>query len=243
MLADDELRTIWRHHAQGRLSDSDAQAAAEAAHARRASRDRAAPPTRSRAATGRRRAGKGRRREKLFGPGRPRPLDRNVKVRIMHLATALTRRTEPGKHYGVITAKALSVLKALLWGFHNAKSGLCFPSYEKIAEAAGCARSTVYEAISAIEAAGLMTWCNRLIRRREAVDGGLPGIGATQSRVMRTSNGYSFNDPLTSKSDLPLGTDNQDFIPLPATAAAAGIARAFEGGAATLRLMATGHGR
>jgi hypothetical protein len=27
-------------------------------------------------------------------------------------------------------------------GFHNAKSGLCFPSYETIAEAAGCARST-----------------------------------------------------------------------------------------------------
>ena len=39
------------------------------------------------------------------------------------------------------------MLEALLWGFHNAKNGLCFPSYEKIAEAAGCARSTVAEAI------------------------------------------------------------------------------------------------
>jgi hypothetical protein len=39
----------------------------------------------------------------------------------------------------------LEVLQALLWGFHAAKSGLCFPSYEKIAEAAQCARSTVGE--------------------------------------------------------------------------------------------------
>ena len=72
----------------------------------------------------------------MFGIGRPRALDRNAKARIMHLARCLSRRTEKGKAYGEITAKALAVLEALLWGFHNAKSGLCFPSYEKIAEAA-----------------------------------------------------------------------------------------------------------
>ena len=67
------------------------------------------------------------RREKMFGMGRPRALDRNAKVRIMHLARALLRRTETGKAYGQVTAKALAVLQALLWGFHNARSGLCFP--------------------------------------------------------------------------------------------------------------------
>jgi hypothetical protein len=46
------------------------------------------------------------RREKMFGEGRPRPLDRNAKVRVMTFARALMRRTEPGKHYGAITAKA-----------------------------------------------------------------------------------------------------------------------------------------
>jgi hypothetical protein len=50
-----------------------------------------------------------------------------------------------------LTAKALVVLEALLWAFHNARSGLCFPSYEKLAEAAHCARSTVAEAIKALE--------------------------------------------------------------------------------------------
>ena len=81
----------------------------------------------------------------MFGLGRLRALDRNAKVRIMHWARCLSRRTEKGRAYGVVTAKALAVLEALLWAFHNAKSGICFPSYEKIqiAEAAGCARSTV----------------------------------------------------------------------------------------------------
>ena len=77
------------------------------------------------------------RREKVFGDGRPRPLDRNAKARIMTLARALTRRTEKGKAYGAITAKFLDVLEALLWGFHNAQSGLCFPSYEEDRRARG----------------------------------------------------------------------------------------------------------
>src|SRR4051812_31137297 len=59
-------------------------------------------------------------REKVFGNGRARPLDRNAKVRVMHHARALSRRTVRGKAYGVLTAKALTVLEALLWGFHNA---------------------------------------------------------------------------------------------------------------------------
>jgi DNA-binding Lrp family transcriptional regulator len=68
-----------------------------------------------------------------------------------------------GQALGGITAKALDVLRALLWGFHNARNGLCFPSYETIADKAGCARSTVAEAIKALENAGLLTWCHRRI--------------------------------------------------------------------------------
>ena len=69
----------------------------------------------------------------------------------MTLARALMRRTEPGKHWGQVTAKALAMLEALLWRFHNANDGRCFPSYETIAEAAGCARSTVAEAIKQLD--------------------------------------------------------------------------------------------
>lgn len=157
-------------------------------------------------------------REKAFGYGRPRALDRNAKIRIMTRAKALTRRTEKGKHYGIITAKAYAVLEALLWGFHNARSGLCFPAYETIAERAGCARSTVYVAITMLEDAGLLTWVNRIKRVRERCED-LFGFDGTKVRVVRTSNAYHFFDltpaapPNAGKSDLLAGTRNQDSSP------------------------------
>ena len=215
---DDEAKAIWRAYAEGRMTDEAAQAAVEAVEARRAIPGGDAPANPSRPPAGRQRpSGK---REKMFGLGRPRALDRNAKARVMHLARCLTHRTEKGRAYGSITAKALAVLEALLWAFHNAKSGLCFPSYEKIAEVAHCARSTVYEAIAALEAAGIMSWVNRLKRVREWMPG-LPGVGATRVRVLRTSNAYAFNDPNSSKSDFPSGTGNQAFPSLLSTGAAA----------------------
>jgi DNA-binding FadR family transcriptional regulator len=68
---------------------------------------------------------------------------------------------------GALGRAALDVLGALLWAFHNARTGVCFPSYERIAERAGCARSTVAEAIKALEWAGVLTWQNRITRIRE----------------------------------------------------------------------------
>ena len=68
------------------------------------------------------------RREKVFGPGRAVPLDRNAKVRIMTYARAWTARNrQPGQHRGPITRAFLDVLHALLWGFHNSRTGVCFP--------------------------------------------------------------------------------------------------------------------
>jgi Helix-turn-helix domain len=168
------------------------------------------------------------RREKMFGEGRLLPLDRNAKARIMTLARALTRRTEPGKHYGVLTAKFLAVLNALLWGFHNAASGRCFPSYETIAEKADVARSTVYEAIHALERAGILTWVNRIARIREWGPD-LFGRAQNRWRVIRTSNAYTFVDPkpigpgrvssagpgrFSSKSELPTETEGQESFSL-----------------------------
>jgi hypothetical protein len=69
-----------------------------------------------------------RQREKQFGLGRPQPIDREGKVRIMHLARCLARQKAVGRQRGAITRAALEVIQALLWGFHNARSGVCFPS-------------------------------------------------------------------------------------------------------------------
>ena len=112
-------------------------------------------------------------------------------VRVMHIACALAGhrapRGAPWRGYGHgIAPKMLIVLQALLWRFHNARSGLCFPSYETIAEAAKCARSTVAAAVKALEAAGVLSWVNRL-KRVIGPDG--------VRRVVRTSNGYAFHDP------------------------------------------------
>ena len=75
---------------------------------------------------------------------------------------ALMRKTKKRKHYGAITAKDYAVLGALLFQFANWTTGFCFPSYETIAEVAGCSRSHVAVAIKRLEAAGLLTWVNRL---------------------------------------------------------------------------------
>jgi CRP-like cAMP-binding protein len=207
----DELaRKLSRAHAEGQIDDTRAQAVYEAVQAHRAvlAGEVTQTPSRPR-----------KNREKMFGLGRPRALDRNAKVRIMHWARCLSRRTEKGRAYGQITAKAVAVLEALLWAFHNAKNGLCFPSYEKIAEAAGCARSTVAEAIKALEDAGILSWVQRVKRVRERCND-LLGDNGWRWRVLRTSNAYAFTDPSpaadrpnSSKSEMPTGTPNQDFSP------------------------------
>ena len=92
------------------------------------------------------------RREKVFGPPRGIPLDRNAKTRIMVYARAWSaKHKQPGQHRGPLTRATVEVLEALLWGFHNSRDGRCFPSYEAIATKAGCARSTVAEALKVLE--------------------------------------------------------------------------------------------
>jgi hypothetical protein len=161
------------------------------------------------------------RREKVFGPGRAVPLDRNAKVRIAVYARAYSARNrQPRQHRGPITRAFLDVLQALLWGFHNSRSGCCFPSYEAIAAKAECARSTVAEALKALEWAGVLTWQHRitriLVRERD-----LFGQWAGRWRVIRTSNAYVFSDPkpgprggFLCKSENPIGTLDQEVLSL-----------------------------
>jgi len=155
------------------------------------------------------------RREKVFGPGRAVPLDRNAKARIAAYARAWDRlHRQPGQRGGALGRAALDVLGALLWAFHNARSGCCFPSYERIAEKAGCARSTVAEALKALEWAGVLTWQNRIVRIRERCRD-LFGRAGWRWRVIRTSNAYVFHDPQlagvpASTSDQRTGTPDQE---------------------------------
>ena len=132
---------------------------------------------------------------------------------------------EPGQHRGPITRAFLEVLEALLWGFHNSRTGCCFPSYETIAAKAECCRDTVYEALKVLELAGVLTWQHR-IARIQVRERDLFGRWASRWRVIRTSNAYVFRDPQrrlegvpASKSENPAGTLNQEIQSLTAAPA------------------------
>lgn len=142
-------------------------------------------------------------REKVFGAGRSVPLDRNAKARIAAYARAWSARNrQPGQHKGPITRAFLEVLEALLWGFHNSRTGCCFPSYERIAEKAECSRTTVYEALKVLEWAGVLSWQHRITRIRERCTD-LFGCHSWRWRVIRTSNAYAFSDPLQRPAGVP----------------------------------------
>jgi hypothetical protein len=135
------------------------------------------------------------RRQKVFGSGHAVPLDRNAKCRIAAYARAWSARNRRlGQHKGPITRTFLEVLQALLWGFHNSRSGCCFPSYEAIAAKAGCARSSVAEALKVLEWAGVLSWQHRITRMRERCTDLFSRI-SWQWRVHRRSNAYAFRDP------------------------------------------------
>jgi len=127
------------------------------------------------------------RRAKVFTDGRQRPIDRNLRARIMHRAKAARRA-------GDLTRAAVDVLEALLFQFANLSDGRCIPGYARLADAAGCAERTVGRCLPDLEAAGLITWSHRIRRVRERVAGLGAGLWAMVWRVVRSSNCYAFPD-------------------------------------------------
>jgi len=158
------------------------------------------------------------RRQKYFGdPVGGTPHDRAAIARIVDYAEALSLRLKTGRqHRGPLTRATIQVLEALL-GFLNRTDGRCFPAYESIAAAAGCARSTVARAIKELEAAGILTWANRLLRVT-ATGLDLLGQVVTRSKLIRTSNAYSFTDPAPPpkppKPPAPAKSENRTTTPL-----------------------------
>lgn len=150
------------------------------------------------------------RRPKLFTDGRQRPMDRNDRSRLLFLAKAARRR-------GELTRAAVEIFETLLYRFANLRDGRCIPSYETLAEAAGCVARTVGRCLPALERLGFVAWAHRLRRVREPVEG-LPGIGASDWRVMRSSNSYSFPlarllPALPDEGHSSLGTRIQNLFP------------------------------
>ena len=102
------------------------------------------------------------RREKVFGPGRAVPFDRNAEARIAAYARAWSARNRqknpPRSHHPRLPGRAGGPAV----GVPDSRSGCCFPGYEAIAAKAECARGTVAEALKALEWAGVLSWQNRI---------------------------------------------------------------------------------
>jgi hypothetical protein len=130
------------------------------------------------------------RREKIFGLAKGFPHDRNARVRIQTYVLAWNaKQKQQGQHQGPITAAYQRVLHALLWHFTSYRDGLCFPSYETIAEKARCCRNTVYAAILALEQTGVFSWVQRIDRVAERGKD-LFGHWMNSYRIVRRSNVY-----------------------------------------------------
>jgi hypothetical protein len=68
------------------------------------------------------------------------------------------------------------------------------PNLREYRRGVSCVRSTVAEAIKALEDAGIMSWTQRIKRVRERCSD-LLGDNGWRWRVLRTSNAYNFRDP------------------------------------------------
>jgi hypothetical protein len=131
-----------------------------------------------------------------FGPPERRRLDRNLVAKILFLAEALDRRTRAkGQHGGLLKAKGLDVLRALLRRFYSHRDGTCFPSYDAIAEAAGCCRATVAAKLRILEQLGIV----ETIRRKIVASFTSRAHRVRFDVAVQTSNSYRFNIPVTDR--------------------------------------------
>lgn len=131
-----------------------------------------------------------------FGPPERRRLDRNLVAKILFLAEALDRRTRAkGQHGGLLKAKGLDVLRALLRRFYCHRTGECYPSYDQLAEAAGCCRATVAAKLRILERLGLV----ETIRRKVVVSFTSRLHRVRFDVAVQTSNSYRFNLPIVDR--------------------------------------------
>jgi len=145
-------------------------------------------------------------REKTYGmPARILAnADRGRIMQDAHDYNAFNRK--PGQHNGPLTHAYLVVLRTLLFSFHHQVTGECFPSYAAIAKRSGVSRTTVGEAVKALELAGLLTWSHRIGRTWRRVRDLLTGQLVRLTQVVRLSNAYVFRVPPAPAKD-PLKQD------------------------------------
>jgi DNA-binding Lrp family transcriptional regulator len=85
--------------------------------------------------------------------------------------------------------------------FYNKASGRLDPSLAALAKASNLARSTVQEAITRLELAGLVERFRRIYRARVVMRCQLTGRPYGATRVLQDTNGYCLNFPRPYRRD------------------------------------------
>ena len=116
-----------------------------------------------------------------------------------HLPKPLSAaQSPPAAETAYSGSPGLAVLRSLVCGFLRRSDGLCCPSVAAIQEKTGLSRSTIFEALNRLEAAGIVQRTGRLVRR--LVNFG----GLARLTTVQTSNLYTFSEPSPSAHLLPI---------------------------------------
>lgn len=125
-----------------------------------------------------------------------RVLDRNERARILFAAEALERRTKrAGRRNGLLGYVGLQVLRCLMFGFLNARNGLCCPSYGAIMDRTGLCKSSVAAGLARLERCGVLKIVRRLVRQRVERVSPLTGLCEAYVGTTQTSSLYSLHRP------------------------------------------------
>ena len=103
-----------------------------------------------------------------------------------------------GSRMGLIGDSGMKVLRALLEGFLDWKTGACFPRIRAIMQKTRYARSTVCEALRRLQHVGIVKW----VQRRQWKH--IWRNGRAFMAEVQTSNAYSFSPPRADAHQLPI---------------------------------------
>ncbi|MBV9786515.1 MAG: hypothetical protein JO264_22155 [Acidisphaera sp.] len=94
------------------------------------------------------------------------PTSKPTLRQIWEHAQAYDRQThEAGKHGGAIGHSAMTVLRSLIFDFHNAATGQLDPSWAAISRRTGLSRSAVHTALARLRDLGIVSWMRRAVEK------------------------------------------------------------------------------
>ena len=125
-----------------------------------------------------------------------RVLDRNERARILFAAEALERRSKrAGRRNGLLGYVGLQILRALMFGFLSARTGLCCPSYVALMQKTGLCKSSVAAGLARLERCGILRIVRRIVRQRVNRLSPLTGLPESYLGTVQTSSLYTLHQP------------------------------------------------